>query len=115
VDGEPKTAAWLLLRALKERGTNLFYHGDFDWAGIAIATRIFSELGAEPWRYDVEAYRHALHAPGRDLVGAPQPTPWSTALHDEMIAHSHACDEESLFDDLLPDLKTTQSSGEKAG
>lgn len=107
VDGEPKTAACLLLRSLRERGAELFYHGDFDWAGLAIANRVFTELGARPWRYDAEAYHQARHAPGRDLYGSPQPTPWSPGLRQALCDHALAFDEESLFDALLPDLDQT--------
>lgn len=104
VDGEPKTAAWLLLRALRERGSELWYHGDFDWPGVAIAGRIFAQTGARPWRYDAQAYREAAKHRGRTLSGAPQPTPWSPALCEAMQDKGQAYDEESLTDTLLADL-----------
>ena len=56
VDGEPKTAAWNLLDHLRSAGAEIWYHGDFDWKGLAIASRMISRLNARPWRYSVEDY-----------------------------------------------------------
>src|SRR5580704_9601002 len=53
LDGEPKTAGWLLLDRLRGAGSEILYHGDFDWKGLAIARRVFARVGAQPWRYSV--------------------------------------------------------------
>lgn len=106
VDGEPKTATWLLLRSLRDRGTKLRYHGDFDWGGMAIATRVMRETGATPWRFDVTAYQGATRFVGRPLQGIPAQTPWSPLLGQHMQTSGLAYDEETLIDDLIPDLET---------
>ncbi|MFA6286105.1 MAG: TIGR02679 family protein [Opitutaceae bacterium] len=106
VDGEPKTAARLLLRALSEGGTKLHYHGDFDWGGMAIAGRVLRDFGATPWYFDADAYLAAGTKIGRSLQGSPVTTPWSTSLHQLMIDTGKAYDEEALADDLLVNLST---------
>lgn len=104
VNGEPKTAARLLLRNLRKGGAALRYHGDFDWPGIAIAARIFEELEATPWCFDAEAYVHAAKYDGRPLIGKPVPTPWSPALCEAMHRTGTAYDEELLANELLATL-----------
>ncbi len=104
VDGEPKPAARLLLRRLRAGGTALFYHGDFDWPGLAIAERIFREFGALPWCFDAESYCEAAANPGRPLLGKLTPSPWSPKLAETMHRVGMAYDEESLAEALLTDL-----------
>lgn len=104
VDGEPKTAARILLRILCARGADLHYHGDFDWAGIAIAERVFRQFGAVPWLFDADAYGKARGHTGRSLQGGPVSTPWSPRLSEEMRIRGTAYDEELLADILLDDL-----------
>jgi uncharacterized protein (TIGR02679 family) len=104
VDGEPKTAARLLLRALRDRGTRLFYHGDFDWGGVAIANRLFTELGAQPWCYDLAAYEAASGQAGRPLIGSPLPTEWSPGLAERMRERGRAYDEEGIVETFLAEL-----------
>jgi uncharacterized protein (TIGR02679 family) len=104
VDGEPKTAARLLLRRLRAGGSTLFYHGDFDWPGLAIAERIFREFDAQPWCFDAESYHSAAARQGRPLTGRPVPTPWSPALAEVMQRTGIAYDEELLADVLLSNL-----------
>lgn len=106
VDGEPKTAAWRLLRSLRDLGTQLRYHGDFDWGGVAIASRVMRETGATPWRFDAHAYRSAARYAGRPLLGTPALTPWSPLLGQHMQTTGLAYDQETLIDDLMPDLET---------
>ena len=107
-DGEPKTAFRLLMRALTKGGSTLHYHGDFDWPGLAIATRIFREFGASPWNFDAEAYLSAGRFLGRPLLGKPVPTPWSPLLCEVMKKAGLAYDQELLIDDLLIDLQNPQ-------
>ena len=105
VDGEPKPAARLLMRRLRAGGSRLFYHGDFDWPGVAIAERIFDEFGAQPWCFDAESYRGVVTREARPLTGKPIPTPWSPALAEVMQDTGVAFDEELLADVLLADLE----------
>ncbi|MDR1280690.1 MAG: TIGR02679 family protein [Opitutaceae bacterium] len=107
VDGELKTAARHLLRALRAGGSMLYYHGDFDWPGLGIADRIFREFAARPWRFDAIAYHDACsrHS-GRPLTvtGTPIATPWSPQLSSAMQGADKAYDEELLAELLLRDL-----------
>lgn len=104
VNGEPCHAARHLMRRLREDGCTLWYHGDFDWPGIAIAARIFAEFGAKPWLFDNHAYEQAKPLESRPLVGGAIPTPWSPALSSTMQNHGRAYDEERLAEFLLNDL-----------
>lgn len=117
VSGEPKTAARLLLRAMRGRGSRLWYHGDFDWPGIAIADRVFRELGAIPWQFDASAYQNATRRQGRPLLGKPVSTPWSPELSGAMQREGFAYDEEFLAEDILCDLErhANQAGASRAG
>ncbi|MFD7646006.1 DUF2399 domain-containing protein [Kitasatospora sp. NPDC059795] len=82
----PSAAGWHLLERLHAEGVLLRYHGDFDWPGIAIASRV---LGlARPWRLGAEDYRQALTLLPRTaalpLSGEAVATPWDPALAEAM-------------------------------
>jgi uncharacterized protein (TIGR02679 family) len=103
LDGEPKTAGWLLLDRLRGAGSEILYHGDFDWKGLAIAQRVFSRVGAQPWRYLVRDY---LDAEGVEpLQGSPEPTPWCPELADALIQRQIVIHEEAVISRLLKDLQ----------
>ena len=111
VDGEPKTAGWLLLQHLRDAGTELWYHGDFDWKGVAIASRIIDRVGATPWRYTAEDY---LAASGGDfLEGCPAGTPWCPRLAVALRERQVMIHEESLAQLLLQDLQVPDSTIER--
>jgi uncharacterized protein (TIGR02679 family) len=59
LSGNPASAGTRLLRSLITTGTQVRYHGDFDWPGVAIAGRILT-LGAVPWRMSAVDYRTAV-------------------------------------------------------
>ncbi|GEP40902.1 TIGR02679 family protein [Brevifollis gellanilyticus] len=101
VNGEPCHAARHLMRRLRDAGCALWYHGDFDWPGIAIAERVFTEFGAKPWLFDLESYQAAMPLESRPLTGNPVSTPWSAALSQAMHTHGKAYDEERLADFLI--------------
>lgn len=103
IDGEPKTAARILLRQLRTAGAQLLYHGDFDWAGIAIARRVMNDFGAQAWRFGALDYA-AITQEGRPLSGRPGPSPWDEALSAAMQHRRLAFDEEALAELLLSDL-----------
>lgn len=109
IDGELKTAARVLLRALRDHDVALHYHGDFDWPGIGIAARVIGEFSADPWRFGEADYVTASRSPGRALVGAHQPTPWSPGLGPIMSKTKRAYDEELLVDPLIEDLAVQNS------
>ena len=107
VEGRPSVAANLLLQELRNTGSELCYHGDFDWPGLAIAAPIIA-IGAVPWRYGGADYRDGLALNSRPKrLPAPAGkvlTPWDHALAHTMRDHLMAVEEETVIDHLLADL-----------
>ncbi|MGI8874506.1 MAG: TIGR02679 family protein [Egibacteraceae bacterium] len=102
VEGHVRTAARLLLERLSAAGARLVYHGDFDWAGLRIATTVIAGHGARPWRLSTADY---LAAPaGRALRGAPADACWDARLAPAMARAGHTVHEEQVLADLLADL-----------
>jgi uncharacterized protein (TIGR02679 family) len=101
--GNPAAAGMALLARTQVR-----YHGDFDWPGIAIARRIF-ERGARPWRFGRDDYVEAVERLPAErrlgLSGRIEATPWDERLSAAMTAADVAVHEEALLDLLLADLK----------
>jgi uncharacterized protein (TIGR02679 family) len=111
VEGRPSVAANLLLQELRDAGSRIHYHGDFDWPGLAIAGSIIGG-GALPWRFGAADYKDglALNARPKPLpepVGEVQ-TPWDPALASAMHDHRMAVEEETVLDTLLADLTVGQ-------
>lgn len=107
VEGRPSVAANLLLQELRNTGSQLHYHGDFDWPGLAIARPIIGS-GALPWRFGAADYRDALAFNARPKP-LPTPTgdvqaPWDQALARTMLDRLMAVEEETVLDYLLTDL-----------
>lgn len=97
--GWPAPVAVELLRAL---GAELLYHGDLDWAGVAICAWLVERCGVRPWRMSAEDY---LAAPsGRSLQGSPRDTPWDPALAAAMAERGVAVHEEHVLDELMDAL-----------
>lgn len=109
-DGQPKTAATLLLAQLASAGIRLAYHGDFDWPGIQIGNLIIRRHGATPWRFDARSY--ALHRGGRELTGSPVAASWDVELMPAMVRAGRAIHEEQVLDELLSDLVEHQPSAQ---
>lgn len=106
VNGEPRSTSRMLLRRLREGDSHLFYHGDFDWPGVAIAARIIGELGAKPWLFAASDYADAVRGrKSRALNGAAVATPWSPSLSELMVKEGVAVDEEVVADFLLKSLE----------
>jgi uncharacterized protein (TIGR02679 family) len=105
VEGQPKTAARLLLTGLAAAGVRLAYHGDFDWPGLRIANLIIRRHGAVPWRMNAADYARA--AGGSLLEGLPVDAVWDERLRPAMQAAGRAVHEEQVLADLLADLATT--------
>ncbi len=104
LDGEPKTAGWFLLDHLRDAGSELWYHGDFDWKGVAIASRVMKRVGAKPWRYSAKDY---LEASGVELLrGSTVPTPWCPELANVLHERGIAIHEEAIAETLLKDLQS---------
>jgi uncharacterized protein (TIGR02679 family) len=102
IEGQPRTAARVLLGLLAAAGARLAYHGDFDWAGISIANVVVRRHGAVPWRFSSADYRAARG--GRSLHGDPVAAAWDAELQAAMIERGRAVHEEEVLDLLLGDL-----------
>lgn len=102
LEGQPRTAAHLLLSRLATARARLVYHGDFDWAGIHIGNLVMRRYRVAPWRFSSEDYRAARG--GRELHGAPVAAIWDPSLKAAMIETGRAVHEEQVVDVLVADL-----------
>lgn len=108
--GNPATIVQVLLDALIAAGARLAYRGDFDWAGIAIANRMFSRYDARPWRMSATDYEEHTAAaldrgtPLQPLSGPPIDAAWDAELTPAMSALGLAIQEESALELILADL-----------
>lgn len=102
-NGQPSAATLHLLRLLHEAGAPLAYHGDFDWAGIQIANRLFTTLPIRSWRFDATDY-NAAPSYGHPLTGRRIEAVWDPALAETMTTTGKAVEEEIVVDDLVGDL-----------
>ena len=105
LDGQPTTAALLLLDAAVAAGASLRYHGDFDWPGLAIANHLrqrFPQL--QPWRYRNTDLAAAAQLPGPPLQGEAVAASWDPALAEVLTDRGCALHEEAVLQELLDDL-----------
>lgn len=109
-DGMPGAAQQILLRHLVASGVRLRYHGDFDWAGLAIGNFVMRTFGAEPWAFASADYSSACaraigaggqHAP---LAGQRVEALWDATLSTAMAERKIAVHEEAVAEMLLRDL-----------
>jgi uncharacterized protein (TIGR02679 family) len=107
----PGAAATVLLCLLAAAGTELLYHGDFDWPGVAIANGIVARFGACLWRLDAAAYRRAATAGGPMLTGRPVAATWDPDLTAAMRELGLKVEEERVIGDLLADLGRSTEAG----
>lgn len=105
-NGNPTTAVTTLLQQLQESGARLWYHGDFDAAGIAICRRMH-DIGCRPWRMDATDYQEAVSRAERDGVRLARdskacgPTPWDSALEELFGTRRLIVHEEFVLDPVL--------------
>lgn len=108
--GQPAFVVTALLRHLSQGGSELRYHGDFDWPGITIANLLVETCGCRPWRFGAGDYLDALCrlapvvAELPMLNGVPVKSSWDEQLTTEMTDAGRAVHEELLLDDLIADL-----------
>ncbi|MFE1437198.1 TIGR02679 family protein [Streptomyces sp. NPDC058739] len=104
--GQPSAAALTLLSHLHDHGTELYYHGDFDWGGLRIASALLRRVPWRPWRYTAADYRAAaaVHPAGPPLTGLPTQAPWDPALPEALAELGVRVEEEAVLEDLLGDL-----------
>lgn len=103
--GNPSSAGSMLIRHLVAGGASPFYHGDYDWPGVAIAGRLIA-AGCIPWRMSADDYRAAVSADATrlPLSGEPVRTAWDPDLSRVMATANVAVHEEALLSLLLADL-----------
>jgi uncharacterized protein (TIGR02679 family) len=111
-EGRPSTAFHKLAGSAASSGSELRYHGDFDWPGVAIALDVIARHDARPWRMGASDYLAAARPNGTRIAlhGEPVPTPWDPQLREAMCATGCAVFEEAVSDQLLADL-SDQASG----
>ena len=114
-NGNPATAVTTLLTQMQDSGALLWYHGDFDAAGLAICRRMLAS-GCRPWMMAARDYRDAISTADRNGVRLDTdikdcgPTPWDprleTAFNDgRLIVH-----EEFVLDEVLNEFSLMASS-----
>lgn len=100
--GNPNLVVLDVLGRLRDRGTALLYHGDFDWPGLAIAGRVIDQVGARPWLMSEQDY---VQAPASlRLSGRPVEASWSPQLSVAMRTRGLAVHEEAVLPTLLSSL-----------
>jgi uncharacterized protein (TIGR02679 family) len=102
-NGQPRAATMVLLRALAAGGVELRHHGDFDWSGITIGNLLHRRLPIEPFRFDRDAYLHAVrdHPHTAPLTGAPVTPSWDPELECTMRTEGRQVEEELVASELL--------------
>jgi uncharacterized protein (TIGR02679 family) len=105
-EGRPSVAFHHLADVVVSGGCELWYHGDFDWPGMAIAASVMRRHGARPWRMTAADYSAGIRTDVEHvrLAGTPQPTPWDPELGRVMAATGRAVYEEAVADQLIDDL-----------
>lgn len=102
--GEPNLVTLRVLRDIRRSGASLLYHGDFDWAGIAIANRLIATVDVRAWRMDTEDYLAWARTDGPKLVGSVVVPSWSRTLGVAMQERGIGVHEESMLGVLLEDV-----------
>jgi uncharacterized protein (TIGR02679 family) len=104
-DGMPSAAQQTLLAQLAAGGARLRYHGDFDWAGLAIGNFVMREFGAEPWRFGTADYLSATADQELALrSGDRVMSRWDARLTGAMSERGVVVHEEGVVEALLTDL-----------
>lgn len=100
--GRPALVVLEVLRRLAASGTSLRYHGDFDWAGVAIANQMRAEVGAAPWLMSARDY---LDAPAAvPLLGQVVEARWDASLAGAMSRRGLVVHEEAVLPIMLERL-----------
>lgn len=100
--GRPALVALEVLARLAEAGATLRYHGDFDWAGLAMADEVVRRFGARPWRMSADDY---FALPARlPLRGTRVEASWDAELAPAMARRGLAVHEEAALPGLTDAL-----------
>lgn len=106
-DGMPAAAQRVLLDQLAAAGACLYYHGDYDWPGIAIGNHVMRAWRARPWRFGTRDYLAAVaETPPRprDLGISGVEAIWDAGLATAMREHGLVIAEEGVVDALMEAL-----------
>jgi uncharacterized protein (TIGR02679 family) len=106
--GEPNLVVDKLLKNLSAAGAELYYHGDFDGPGIAIANRVITRFGARSWQMTADDYLQAVRADGPELAGNQVEPVWDPELGAAMRRHGRALHEETVLALILDGLAAPQ-------
>jgi uncharacterized protein (TIGR02679 family) len=102
-----------VLDQLTAAGAHLQYHGDYDWAGIAIGNLVMRNWNAAPWRFCAADYLLAVgrfsSAQRHDLDIATVEASWDPELRRVMLERNVAIAEEADVEVLLGDLRREES------
>ena len=105
-NGNPATAVTTLLEQMRASGATVWYHGDFDAAGIAICRRMHDSR-CRPWMMAARDYRSAIDKAtkgGVRLEKDPKacgPTPWDPSLEQAFDTRRLMVHEEFVLDEVL--------------
>lgn len=105
-EGQPSAAFHRLISRAVEQGSEVAYHGDFDWPGLRIAGGVLGRYGGTPWRMGAADYLDAITEGSTfvPLSGMPAESPWDHALAAAMSEVGAVVYEEQVIDGLLGDL-----------
>lgn len=109
VDGRATTPSLLLLRQLERDGAMMFYQGDGDWPGVAIAADLRRHVRLQPWRLTSRDLALLAERSGPPLEGQRVETPWDPPLAEALERRGIALHEEAVLDLLLSDLRAAAS------
>ena len=105
-NGNPATAVTTLVGQMQQSGARLWYHGDFDAAGIAICRRMH-QLGCRPLMMDASNYENAISLASGNRVHLEHdtrgcgPTPWDPRLEAAFDNRRLIVHEEFVLDGVL--------------
>ena len=105
-NGNPATAVTTLLDQMRASGATVWYHGDFDAAGIAICRRMHGSR-CMPWMMAGRDYRSAIDRAtngGVRLEKDPKscgPTPWDPSLEQAFDTLRLMVHEEFVLNEVL--------------
>lgn len=97
--GRPNLVVREVLQRLATAGTELYYHGDFDWPGITLANACVRDFGAVPWLMSATDYERGHGS--EPLKGLTVESDWDPELGPAMRARGVAVHEEALLPQLL--------------
>lgn len=103
-----RRAALLLIDRLAACRIPMHYHGDFDAAGLQIASQMILGKEMTSWRMNASDYEFGV-AHSNILLSNNQPiveTPWDPRLRDCLRIHGKSLIEEMVVDFLIDDLSS---------